>query len=164
MKYTITEVFEDRKRYLDLLLLGDEQEDMIDRYLERGRMFVLEDDGVKCSAVVVELNDCECELKNIATYPGEWGKGYGRAMMGYLLRLFLARYETMYVGTGETPKTIRFYEQCGFRFSHRVPDFFIDNYTSPVIDCGVRLVDMIYLKCSRSDCTFDMDYRSSSPE
>ena len=26
----------DRKRYLPLLLLGDEQEDMIDRYLARG--------------------------------------------------------------------------------------------------------------------------------
>ena len=29
-------VKDDKKRYLDLLLLADEQEDMIDRYLERG--------------------------------------------------------------------------------------------------------------------------------
>ena len=41
----------DKKQYLDLLLLADEQEDMIDRYLERGTMYVLEDDGVKAECV-----------------------------------------------------------------------------------------------------------------
>ena len=34
----IHEVRENRKRYLPLLLLADEQEDMIDRYLPRGWM------------------------------------------------------------------------------------------------------------------------------
>ena len=38
---------ENKKEYLDLLLLADEQEDMIDRYLERGTMYILEDNGVK---------------------------------------------------------------------------------------------------------------------
>ncbi len=42
----IHEVRENRKRYLPLLL-ADEQEDMIDRYLPRGWMFVLDDGGVK---------------------------------------------------------------------------------------------------------------------
>ena len=43
-----------KKRYLDLLLLADEQESMIDRYLERGEMFVLQaDDGAPvCISVV----------------------------------------------------------------------------------------------------------------
>jgi len=36
---TIEEVTADKKDYLDLLLLADEQEDMIDRYLDAGRMF-----------------------------------------------------------------------------------------------------------------------------
>ena len=30
----------DKKQYLSLLLLADEQEDMVDRYLERGFMYV----------------------------------------------------------------------------------------------------------------------------
>ena len=30
----------DKKEYLSLLLLGDEQESMIDRYLDRGEMYV----------------------------------------------------------------------------------------------------------------------------
>lgn len=37
----IQEIDENKKRYLHLLLLADEQEDMVDRYLERGTMYVL---------------------------------------------------------------------------------------------------------------------------
>ncbi|UEG19977.1 hypothetical protein [Pantoea ananatis] len=44
---TIDEVTENKKIYLPLLLLADEQEDMIDRYLASGRMFRLWDNGVK---------------------------------------------------------------------------------------------------------------------
>ena len=36
----IIEVKEDKKQYLDLLLLADEQENMIDRYLDKGKMYV----------------------------------------------------------------------------------------------------------------------------
>ena len=38
------QVTEDKKRYLPLLLLADEQESMIDRYLEQGDLFALYDD------------------------------------------------------------------------------------------------------------------------
>ena len=37
----IKKVISDKKEFLELLLLADEQESMIDRYLERGDMFVL---------------------------------------------------------------------------------------------------------------------------
>lgn len=36
-----------KKDYIDLLLLADESEEMIDKYLERGEMYILDDDGVK---------------------------------------------------------------------------------------------------------------------
>lgn len=62
---TITQITENKKQYLDLLLLADEQESMIDRYLERGELFVLEDEGVKAVGVVTDEGDGVCELKNI---------------------------------------------------------------------------------------------------
>lgn len=37
---------ENKREYLPLLLLADEQENMIDLYLDRGTMFVLEEDGI----------------------------------------------------------------------------------------------------------------------
>ena len=45
-------VTSDKKEFLELLLLADEQESMIDRYLERGDMFVLYDNGLKALCVV----------------------------------------------------------------------------------------------------------------
>ena len=48
-------ILRNKKQYLDLLLLADEQESMIDRYLERGDMFVLTDNNeVKASCVITE--------------------------------------------------------------------------------------------------------------
>lgn len=146
MGYRIVEVTADKKRYLDLLLLADEQEDMIDRYLDDGRLFVLDDDGTKCVAVVVALSAEKCELKNIATYPQHQGKGYGRAMVEYLSDRYLGAFETMYVGTGDVPKTLGFYERCGFRISHRNENFFTDNYDHPMFEDGIQLRDMVYLR------------------
>ena len=42
------EIKENKKQFLSLLLLADEQEEMIDIYLERGTMYVIDDNGVKC--------------------------------------------------------------------------------------------------------------------
>lgn len=50
----IKEIKENKKKYLPLLLLADEQENMIDRYLEKGTMFVLDDNGVKAECVVTD--------------------------------------------------------------------------------------------------------------
>lgn len=146
MGYRIVEVTANKKRHLDLLLLADEQEDMVDRYLDDGRLFVLDDDGTKCVAVVVALSAEECELKNIATYPQHQGKGYGRAMVEYLSDRYLGAFETMYVGTGDVPKTLGFYERCGFRISHRNENFFTDNYDHPMFEDGIQLRDMVYLR------------------
>mgnify|MGYP002514840156 FL=1 len=66
---TVTEIKNHKKRYLDLLLLGDEQESMIDRYLERGTMYVLDDDGIKAACVVTDEGGGVLEIKNIAVYP-----------------------------------------------------------------------------------------------
>lgn len=48
----IREVNENKKQFILLLLLADEQESMVDRYLEKGTMYVLEDNGVKAECVV----------------------------------------------------------------------------------------------------------------
>lgn len=52
LKYGDKKVISDKKEFLELLLLADEQESMIDRYLERGDMYVLYDNGLKACCVV----------------------------------------------------------------------------------------------------------------
>ena len=84
----IRRVETNKKQYLALLLLADEQEDMIDRYLERGSMYVLEDDGVKAECVVTDEGGGVLELKNIAVEPDFQGKGYGKALVDFLIRTY----------------------------------------------------------------------------
>ena len=142
----IRKVETDKKRYLDLLLLADEQEDMVDRYLERGTMYVLEDGGVKAECVVTDERNDILELKNIAVEPDFQGKGYGKALIDFLIETYAGQYTVLQVGTGDSPSTIPFYEACGFRRHHLVKNFFTDHYDHPIYECGVRLVDMVYLQ------------------
>ena len=110
----IKRVETDKKRYLDLLLLADEQEDMVDRYLERGTMYVLEDGGVKAECVVTDEGDGILELKNIAVAPDFQGRGYGKAMVAFLVQTYTEQHTVLQVGTGDSPATVPFYEACGY--------------------------------------------------
>lgn len=144
----IIQIKTNKKMFLPLLLLGDEQESMIDRYLKPGDMFVMFDEHKEPIAVaVVTIKDEKTiELKNLAVCETQQGKGFGRQMLNFLFRFYGKNYETLLVGTGDVQTTIGFYEHCGFAFSHRVKDFFLKNYDHPIIEDGVQLKDMVYLK------------------
>ncbi len=136
----------DKKKFLPLLLLADEQESMIDRYIDDGVMFVLDDNGVKGGIVVCEISDGLLEIKNLAVYKDFQRRGYGRVLIDYVCERYKDRYSVIRVGTGDSPLTVPFYEKCGFVKSHTVKNFFTDNYDRPIIENGVKLVDMIYLE------------------
>nr|WP_319997860.1 GNAT family N-acetyltransferase [uncultured Draconibacterium sp.] len=143
---TIKKIVENKKQFLDLLLLADEQENMIDKYLSGGDLFVLYDDDLKSVCVVVPIDSKTCELKNIATYEKYQGKGYARALIDFISDFYKNDYKTMLVGTGETPTILSFYESCGFEKSYRVKNFFTENYDHPIFEGDIQLIDMIYLK------------------
>ncbi len=150
----IEKIIENKKQFLDLLLLADEQESMIDKYLPNGDLFALFDGDLKSVCVVVPINGETCELKNIATYEKYQGNGYGSELIGFISNYYKSQYKTMLVGTGETPAILSFYESCGFEKSHRVKNFFTDNYDHPMFDGDIQLVDMIYLKKDLSAGTY----------
>ena len=142
----IEKINDNKKQFLDLLLLADEQEDMIDNYLPTGDLFALYDDDLKSVCVVAPINSETCELKNIATYEKYQGKGYGRTLINFISDYYKNNYKTMLLGTGEVPWILSYYESCGFEQSHRIKNFFTDNYDHPMFDGDIQLVDMIYLK------------------
>ena len=145
-KMKIREITENKKQYISLLLLADEQESMIDLYLDRGTMYILEDDGIKCECVVTDEGCGILEIKNIATVPDGQRKGYGKTMIGFLAAQYRGTHSVSQVGTGDSPLTVPFYEKCGFIRSHRIKNFFTDNYDHPIYECGIQLMDMIYLR------------------
>lgn len=138
-------VTDNKKKYMDLLLLADESALMIDKYLDRGEMFILDDKGIKAECVVTKEGDGIYELKNIAVVPEFQRKGYGKALIEYVFA-FYSDCKHMLVGTGDVPSTRGFYQSCCFGESHRIKNFFVDNYDHPMFEDGEQLVDMVYLK------------------
>lgn len=142
----IRKILDHKKQYLDLLLLADEQEDMIDRYLERGEMFALYDDDLKSICVITREDETTYEIKNIATVPKFQGQGYGKRLIEFVCDHYKDQCKTLLVGTGDSPLILPFYEHCGFVPSHRVENFFTEHYDHPIFEGGVQLIDMVYLR------------------
>lgn len=142
----IYEITEDKKKYLPLLLLADEQEDMIDRYLDRGAVYVLEDNGVKAQCVVTDEGNGLLEIKNLATDPAYQRQGYARKLINFVVDYYRNRFSCLQVGTGDSPLTVPFYEKCGFVRSHVIKNFFTEYYDHPIVEDGILLKDMIYFK------------------
>ena len=138
---------QNKKEFLPLLLLADEQEEMIDRYLERGDLYALYDSGVlRTTCVVTREGEDVYEIKSLATDPRYQRQGYGRRMVRYVCERYRPLARALLVGTGDVPRSLRFYQGCGFQISHRIPGFFTDHYDHPMIEDGVQLVDMVYLR------------------
>lgn len=140
----LRKITEQKKQYLPLLLLADPCEAMIDRYLERSDLYLLEEDGRAVAvAVVAALGGGQCELKNIAVEPALQGRGYGSELLRAVLAEQRGRFSRMLVGT--TLPTEPFYRSLGFRYSHTVFNFFVDNYPEPIFEGNTQCVDMRYL-------------------
>ena len=133
-----------KRAYLSLLLLADEQESMIEKYLDRGTMYVLDDYGVKAEIVVCDEGNGLLEIKNLAVEPQFKRQGYCKKLIEFVCERYKGKYIALQVGTGDSPLTVPFYEKCGFKRSHVVKDFFTENYDHPIYECGIQLVDMIY--------------------
>ena len=131
---------------MELLFLADEQEDMIDKYINRGTMYILDDNGVKSECVVTDEGNGILEIKNIATNPKFQGMGYGKSLIDFIANKYKNKFSILQVNTGDSPATIGFYIKCGFSHSHIIKNFFTDNYNHPIYEDGVKLVDMIYLR------------------
>lgn len=147
--HDIRRITDNKKDFLDLLLLGDEDEMMIDRYLERSALFVLfDEDGVAASlCAVTQESESIVEIKNLATHPGKQRRGYASALLALVEDAASRRNASMLrLGTGETPEILQFYARRGFVFSHRIAHFFRDHYAHPIVDGGVLLDDMIVLQ------------------
>jgi ribosomal protein S18 acetylase RimI-like enzyme len=142
----IKKIAENKEEYMDLLLLGDEKEDMIKKYLYRGELFALFDEDLKTVCAVTEEGNGFIEIKNIATYEKYHGKGYGKTMIKYIIEEYKDKCKTLLVGTGDVEKALNFYKSLGFKYSHVIKNFFMDNYDHKMIEDGIELRDMVYLR------------------
>lgn len=143
----IKEITANKTDYTDILLIGDEDENMISKYIEQSTVFALYVNDVLTSVCAVITTDNETiEIKNLATYPEYQNKGYASALIDFVCNKYKTEFKYLILGTGENNKTLSFYKKRGFKETHRLKNFFIENYSHPIFEGGKQLKDMIYLK------------------
>lgn len=140
----ISKVEENKTEYMKILLEADPDENIVNQYLEKGDLYVGENDGIAvCVCVIIKYDDQTCELKNIATLPEARGNGYAGKMIQHVFELYKKHYKRMIVGT--TENMIPFYVLNGFtRYHHTVKNFFVDNYKEEIWDGDLQCIDMYY--------------------
>jgi len=146
-KQTIIRIItENKKDFLPLLLLGDEQESSIDKYLERGDLFALYDSDLKSVCLVTDEGDSTLEIQNLATDERYQRRGYASKLIEHIAEQYKNRYDKIILGTGDVPGILAFYARRGFTITHRIADYFTTHYEHPMIEDGVLLKDKVYLE------------------
>ena len=146
MGITIRLVTENKMAFLPLLLIGDERESDIDKYLDRGELFALYDENLKSVCVVTDEGTDTLEIQNLATDKRYQRQGYASRLIEYIANHYTGRYDNIVLGTGDVPGILAFYERCGFVKTHRIPDYFTAHFDYPIIEDGVQLRDKVYLE------------------
>jgi len=137
----------DKRRYLDLLLLADEQPELIEAYLDRGDLWMLRrDDEPIGVCVVTDEGGGAFEVQNLAVRPDCQRHGHGAWMLAEVERRYAGRARTWWVGTGDSPITVAFYQRCGFQIDHVAPRGIVDAYDHPIYEAGVQLIDKVHLR------------------
>lgn len=130
-----------KESYLPLLLLADDHEHIMS-YLAKGELFVLMDQSEVRAVCVVSPT---LEIENLAVATEAQGQGYGRALLKHLFETYKGQ-GVMIVGTDDISGNVLFYEACGFEFTHKIENYFIDHYSFPIYEDGKRLKDKCYLR------------------
>lgn len=66
---------------MDILHIGDEEESMINKYLDKGTLFVLYDNSI---LVFIQIDSKTFEIKNLATYPMYQKRRYASKLLGFI--------------------------------------------------------------------------------
>jgi len=143
---TVRIITDNKKDFLPLLLLGDEQESEIEKYLECGELFALYDGVLKSVCVATDEGGGVIEIQNLATDEKHQKQGYASRLIEYVCDYYAGRYNKVIRGTGDVPGILSFYQKRDFSVTHRVPDYFTNHYGKPIIEGGVLLKDKVYLE------------------
>lgn len=137
---------------MELLLLADPDTAIIASYLDRSRVFILEDSedrgNIIGSYLLLPTRPHTVELVNVAVRESEQGKGYGRRLVKHAINEAReSGFLTMEVGTGNSSiGQLALYQKCGFEISGIDKGFFLRHYKEPIFEDGIECKDMVRLK------------------
>lgn len=145
--WSVRRVRRDKRRYMPLLLAGDESEELIAGYLERSDLWVCRKRGETVAlCAVTDEGGGVFEIRNLAVAPQFRRQGYGTTMVDFASWHYGRKGRRLVLGTGETPSTLAFYRSCGFVPCGREKGYFSRAYDHPIVEEGVTLDDRILLR------------------
>jgi ribosomal protein S18 acetylase RimI-like enzyme len=158
MSIDLIEIHKDsRACYLNLLLIGDEDEKVVKSYINEGSLFtiVYEKKEIGVVQCLIDEEESAVEVKNIGLKKAYRGKGIGSKVIKKLEALYECNhYSKMIVGTADSSlENIAFYKKAGFYQSGVKKNFFLQ-YVPPIYENGLQAIDMIMFEKklkSRSD-------------
>ncbi len=140
MNYQIREHRADEPIPYALLLLADESRALIDGYLPKSQLYVLEIDRQVVGVGVLQVNGLAGEIMNIAVAVEHQRNGLGR---GLLRKLIEVAHEQgvvrLKIATGNSGiGQIALYQQEGFELISLDRDYFLRHYPEPIWENGIQ--------------------------
>lgn len=135
----------DREKFIDYLLMADENKEMVKKYSQTGEMYSINDLQEIIGIILFTFPTKDVvEIKNLALIEASRGKGYGNEVIQKAFCFFQEKgYRKIIVGTANSSiGNITFYQKAGFRMVDIRKDFFL-NYPEPIIEDSIRALDMI---------------------
>jgi ribosomal protein S18 acetylase RimI-like enzyme len=133
----------------ELLLDADPSRQRIESYLSQDLTRIAKLGEEIVGVYVLTRHDpITFELMNIAVRESHQRMGLGRRLLGHAIGLAESKgARRIDVGTGNSSfEALTLYQRAGFRIIGVVPEFFVQNYADPIIENGIRCVDMLRLR------------------
>lgn len=140
MDYLIREHRPDEPMTYDLLLLADENQALIDKYLPDSQVHVLETGGKVIGVGVLQINDTAGEIMNIAIAPNHQRSGLGRALLKALAEAARQQgVQRLRIATGNCGiGQIALYQQEGYDLMAIDRNYMLRNYPNPIWENGIQ--------------------------
>lgn len=130
-----------------LLLLADPSEEQIDRYLPGSEIYVAVWNEQVLGVFVLSGLSAHVEIKNIAVEEAYHGKGIGALMIREAIAIAKKKqYQAITIATADSSTgQLYLYQKEGFKITDIKPGFFIEHYSQPIYENGLRARDQIIL-------------------
>lgn len=132
-----------------ILLLADETEQAIDRYIHQSDIYIYVSDGLLIGVYVLwQLSEDTVEIKNIAVIEEFQNQGIGTKLISDAIRRSrIVNYKSIYIGTANGAiSQLYMYQKSGFEICDIRWNFFVENYPDPIYENGILCKHMIMLK------------------
>lgn len=146
---TIAQITQSGKIPYGLLLLSDETKEAIDKNLDKGELYIAEENEETVASFILKSTDSNTiEIKNIAVLENLQGKGIGTILLSYIKENAKKRgFKEVLVGTCDQCKNeIAFYKKAGFIITGVRHNFFLNNYKKAIFENGQQIIDLVLLK------------------